>query len=122
GGGMPVGAFGARAKIMDCLAPIGNVYQAGTLSGNPLAMSAGIQMLNALSADDRLYIRLEEKTDYLAKKFTEVLRKTPIPFTINKVGSMISLFFDENEVVDFQTASKADNRTFKKFFHGMLSE
>src|SRR5690606_35046260 len=122
GGGMPVGAFEAHAEIMDCLAPNGNVYQAGTLSGNPLAMSAGIQMLNALNADDQLYSRLEEKTDYLARKIAEVFAKTPIAFTINKVGSMISLFFDGDEIVDFQSALKADNRTFKKFFHGMLME
>src|SRR5690606_41364371 len=103
GGGMPVGAFGARAEIMVCLAPNGNVYQAGTLSGSPLAMSAGIQMLNALNADDQLYSRLEEKTDYLARKIAEVFAKTPIAFTINKVGSMISLFRSEEHTSELQS-------------------
>ncbi len=122
GGGLPVGAFAARAEIMDYLAPLGPVYQAGTLSGNPLAMAAGLAMLNALEQDNGVFQRLSEKTLYLEKGIKKVLTENGITFTINRLGSMISVHFDENPVYDFQTASKGDNETFKKFFHGLLEE
>lgn len=120
GGGLPVGAFAARNEIMNHLAPLGPVYQAGTLSGNPLAMAAGLAMLNALNTDADVFNRLQEKTAYLHEGMTKVLNANNITHTINRVGSMISVHFDEAEVVDFDSAAKGNNDTFKKFFHGML--
>lgn len=122
GGGLPVGAFAARNEIMNYLAPLGPVYQAGTLSGNPLAMAAGLEMLKALNADAGIFQRLEEKTAYLEKGIREKLTANNVKFTINRVGSMISVHFDENPVTDLQSASKGDNENFKKFFHGLLKE
>ncbi len=122
GGGLPVGAFAARAEIMNYLAPLGPVYQAGTLSGNPLAMAAGLAMLQALDTDREIFQRLEEKTAYLAAGIDRVLKANNIVFTINRVGSMISVHFDANPVFDFKTAANGDNTTFKKFFHGLLQE
>lgn len=122
GGGLPVGAFAAREEIMNYLAPIGPVYQAGTLSGNPLAMAAGIAMLQAINEDTSLFKRLEEKTLYLENGIRKALFENKIDFTINRVGSMISVHFDAAPVVDFQSAAKGDNITFKKFFHGLLNE
>jgi glutamate-1-semialdehyde 2,1-aminomutase len=122
GGGLPVGAFAARAEIMNYLAPLGPVYQAGTLSGNPLAMAAGLAMLNALENDNSVFQRLSEKTIYLEKGIHKALTANGIAFTINRLGSMISVHFDPNPVFDFQTASNGDNDTFKKFFHGLLQE
>jgi glutamate-1-semialdehyde 2,1-aminomutase len=122
GGGLPVGAFAARNEIMNYLAPVGPVYQAGTLSGNPLAMAAGLEMLKALNADADVFKRLDEKTAYLEKGIREKLTANGVAFTINRVGSMISVHFDENPVTDLQSASKGDNEYFKKFFHGLLQE
>ncbi|MEY4012191.1 MAG: hypothetical protein RIT22_1315 [Bacteroidota bacterium] len=122
GGGLPVGAFAARSEIMNHLAPLGPVYQAGTLSGNPLAMAAGLAMLQALNNDAAVFQRLEEKTAYLEAGIDRVLKANNVVFTINRVGSMISVHFDANPVVDFQSAAKGDNDTFKKFFHGLLQE
>jgi glutamate-1-semialdehyde 2,1-aminomutase len=122
GGGLPVGAFAARNEIMNYLAPLGPVYQAGTLSGNPLAMAAGIAMLQALNADRDIFKRLEEKTAYLAAGIDKVLKANQVAFTINRIGSMISVHFDAAPVIDFQSAAKGDNETFKKFFHGLLQE
>lgn len=122
GGGLPVGAFAARAEIMNYLAPLGPVYQAGTLSGNPLAMAAGLAMLEALHNDRAVFKRLEEKTAYLEAGIRKVLTDNAVVFTINRVGSMISVHFDAAPVVDFQSAAKGDNATFKKFFHGLLQE
>ncbi|MCR4033353.1 MULTISPECIES: glutamate-1-semialdehyde 2,1-aminomutase [Flavobacterium] len=122
GGGLPVGAFAAREEIMNHLAPLGPVYQAGTLSGNPLAMAAGLAMLKALDSDRAIFTRLEEKTAYLEAGIDRVLKANNVVFTINRVGSMISVHFDANPVTDFQTAAKGDNETFKKFFHGLLQE
>lgn len=122
GGGLPVGAFAARNEIMNHLAPLGPVYQAGTLSGNPLAMAAGLAMLTALNEESEIFNRLAEKTEYLHKGIAKVLSDNNIIHTINRVGSMISVHFDEAEVVDFTTAAKGNNDTFKKFFHGLLNE
>lgn len=122
GGGLPVGAFAGRSEIMDYLAPIGPVYQAGTLSGNPLAMAAGYEMLKALNADVEVYNRLEEKTAYLEKGLREVLEASGVDYTVNRRGSMISIHFSKTEVKDFSTAAEGDNDNFKKFFHGMLAE
>ncbi|MFI1772084.1 glutamate-1-semialdehyde 2,1-aminomutase [Thalassobellus citreus] len=122
GGGLPVGAFAARNEIMNYLAPLGPVYQAGTLSGNPLAMAAGLAMLTELNGDAEIFKSLAEKTAYLHKGITKVLHDNKIVHTINRVGSMISVHFDEAPVIDFETAAKGNNETFKTFFHGMLNE
>lgn len=122
GGGLPVGAFAARNEIMNFLAPLGPVYQAGTLSGNPLAMAAGYAMLNELNTDREIFGRLDEKTAYLEKGIRKVLTDNEVVFTINRVGSMISVHFDERPVVDFQTAKNGDNEMFRKFFHGLVAE
>lgn len=122
GGGLPVGAFAARNEIMNRLAPLGPVYQAGTLSGNPLAMSAGLAMLQQLDNDVEIYTRLKEKTDYLHKGLSKGLTKKGITHTINQVNSMISVHFAEDAVVDFTSSAKGDNPRFKKFFHGMLAK
>lgn len=120
GGGLPVGAFAARNEIMDYLAPVGPVYQAGTLSGNPLAMAAGLAMLQAINNDAELFNRLEVKTAYLEEGIRKVLTANNKTFTINRVGSMISIFFCENQVENYEDASKADTPEFKKFFHDLL--
>ena len=122
GGGLPVGAFAARNEIMNYLAPIGPVYQAGTLSGNPLAMAAGLAMLKTINSDNELFKRLDEKTAYLHGGLSKVLQENNIVHTINRAGSMISVHFAEDEVVDFETSANGNNDTFKKFFHGMINQ
>ena len=122
GGGLPVGAFAAKKEIMKHLAPEGPVYQAGTLSGNPLAMAAGLTMLQALNADSDIFDRLALKTERLHEGLEAVLKTTHIPYQINRVGSMISLHFTEKKVVDFETAASGNNEKFKNYFHGMLNE
>jgi glutamate-1-semialdehyde 2,1-aminomutase len=122
GGGLPVGAFAARAEIMDHLAPLGPVYQAGTLSGNPLAMAAGLAMLTELNNHGEIFESLDKKCQYLSNGIHAALTKNNIDFTINRVGSMISVHFDKNPVFDFKTAANGDNETFKKFFHGLLKQ
>lgn len=122
GGGLPVGAFASRNEIMKELSPEGSVYQAGTLSGNPLAMSAGIATLTELKENNGIYKSLEEKSLYLEKEMIKVLEKTSVDFKINRLGSMISLHFTSDEVIDFETAQKGNNDKFKKYFHGMLNE
>ena len=122
GGGLPVGAFASRNEIMKELSPEGSVYQAGTLSGNPLAMSAGIATLTELKENNGIYKSLEEKSLYLEKEMIKVLEKTSVDFKINRLGSMISLHFTSDAVIDFETAQKGNNDKFKKYFHGMLNE
>ena len=122
GGGLPVGAFAAKKEIMKYLAPEGPIYQAGTLSGNPLAMAAGLAMLQALDADPQIYTRLAEKTERLEMGLNTVLENKGIPYQINRLGSMISLHFTEQPVIDFETAAKGDNERFNSYFHGMLNE
>ena len=122
GGGLPVGAFGGKEEIMNFLAPDGPVYQAGTLSGNPIAMSAGYAMLKHLSLNKDIYESLEKKTSYLKKGMEEVMQATNLPFQINCLGSMISLHFTKDPVIDFLSAQKGDNTFFKNYFHGMLSQ
>tara|TARA_B110001452_G_scaffold158672_1_gene132066 strand:+ start:23 stop:1315 length:1293 start_codon:yes stop_codon:yes gene_type:complete len=122
GGGLPVGAFAASNEIMSHLAPEGPVYQAGTLSGNPLAMAAGLAMLTALKEDEEMYSRLDQKTERLHKGMEERISTTSLPHQINRFGSMISLHFTNTPVVDFATAAAGDNKLFKAYFHRMLSE
>ena len=121
GGGLPVGAFGGRAEIMDFLAPNGPVYQAGTLSGNPIAMSAGFAMLSHLKQNPSVFTSLDEKTTYLKKGLEERLKNAELPFQINQLGSMMSLHFTNDPVIDFTTAKKGDNEYFKRYFHAMLA-
>ncbi len=120
GAGMPVGAFGGKLEIMKHISPLGNVYQAGTLSGNPVAMIAGYTLLNELKNNPSIYIELEKKGAYLKDGLEEVLKNTDKPFVINQLGSMISLHFSKQPVVDFETAAAADNLLFNQFFHYML--
>lgn len=122
GGGLPVGAFAARAEIMAHLAPEGPVYQAGTLSGNPLAMSAGLAMLTEIDTNPQVFESLSEKTAYLHKGISEVLVEKGVTHQINRFGSMISVHFCEEPVVDFATSAKGNNETFKTYFHGMLDQ
>ena len=120
GGGLPVGAFAAREEIMDFLAPEGPVYQAGTLSGNPLAMAAGLAMLTALDNQPEVFDSLADKTAYLHEGMNNILSKSSIDYQINRLGSMISLHFTDTVVKDFTSAAKCNNKRFTKYFHGML--
>jgi len=119
GGGLPVGAMGGKREIMEHLAPVGPVYQAGTLSGNPLAMRAGIKTLDLLRQKD--YAALAKKTALLCKAFRELFQIGGIPVQINQTGSIFTIFFTEEEVVDYESALKSDTTLFGKFFHGMLA-
>jgi glutamate-1-semialdehyde 2,1-aminomutase len=121
GAGMPVGAFGGKRAIMEHIAPLGNVYQAGTLSGNPLAMVAGYDLLTELNNHPSIYQELDEKTIYLKAGLDSVLKESGVPYVINQIGSMMSVHFSQQPVIDFATASAADNALFNKFFHHMLS-
>ncbi|MBN1817777.1 MAG: glutamate-1-semialdehyde 2,1-aminomutase, partial [Sedimentisphaerales bacterium] len=120
GGGLPVGAVGGRAAIMDLLAPSGPVYQAGTLSGNPLAMAAAIATLDVLAQRD-CYRQLEQAGRMLQEGFEEASRKTGIPVTVNRVGSILSCFFAEGPVRDFDDVQQTNIGRFKKYFSGMLN-
>jgi glutamate-1-semialdehyde 2,1-aminomutase len=120
GGGMPVGAFGGKKEIMQHIAPLGNVYQAGTLSGNPIAMIAGYTMLKELKNNPSIYKELEEKTIYLRDGLNKILNAWGQPYVINQFGSMISIHFSDHPVTDFASALSANNELFKKYFHAML--
>ena len=122
GGGLPVGAFSSKNIIMKELSPTGSIYQAGTLSGNPLAMSAGLATLTELNNNNNIYQSLDDKAAYLEKGMYEILGKTNLDFKINRLGSMISLHFCSDDVIDFKSAQKGNNEIFKKYFHGMLKE
>ncbi|MBC7830165.1 MAG: glutamate-1-semialdehyde 2,1-aminomutase [Chitinophagaceae bacterium] len=120
GAGMPVGAFGGKKEIMQHIAPLGNVYQAGTLSGNPVALIAGFTLLQALKENPAIYTELEEKTSYLHNGLNAVLKEYGTDYTINRIGSMVSIHFSRHAVTDFTSAAAANNEIFKKFFHAML--
>ncbi|HIG88840.1 MAG TPA: aminotransferase class III-fold pyridoxal phosphate-dependent enzyme, partial [Candidatus Thioglobus sp.] len=123
GGGLPVGAFGGKREIMECIAPLGPVYQAGTLSGNPMSMSAGLAMLNALSADKGFYQNLNEKVQKLTDGIVVKAKENNISMTANVVGGMFGLFFtDADLVTNFNQTSQCDVERFKKFYHLMLDE
>ncbi|WP_283789356.1 glutamate-1-semialdehyde 2,1-aminomutase [Bermanella sp. WJH001] len=122
GGGMPVGAFGGKKEIMSHLAPLGPVYQAGTLSGNPIAMAAGLAMLNAISQPG-FYDNLTSKTQTLCSGLENLAQKHGIPLSTNQVGSMFGFFFsEEKNIRRFAQVQKCDQERFKKFYHGMLNE
>jgi glutamate-1-semialdehyde 2,1-aminomutase len=120
GGGLPVGAFGGKKEIMQHIAPLGNVYQAGTLSGNPIAMIAGYSMLKELKNNPSIYKELDDKTAYLKDGLNKALTAWGLPYTINQLGSMISIHFSDKPVTDFATAAATSNVLFKQFFHAML--
>ncbi len=120
GGGMPVGAYGGKKEIMSYVSPSGPVYQAGTLSGNPIAMHAGMAMLNYLNNHDEIYIKLESIGKRIEQGFRNNLNKVDKNYTINRIGSMISLFFTDNKVTDFISAKTSDTVLFGKYFNAML--
>ncbi|MFL5740509.1 MAG: glutamate-1-semialdehyde 2,1-aminomutase [Flavisolibacter sp.] len=120
GAGMPVGAFGGKKEIMNQIAPLGNVYQAGTLSGNPIAMVAGYTLLMHLKNNPSIYSELEDKGNYLEKGLRKKLQESGMPFVINRMGSMISIHFSQKPLNNFEAASTANNARFNQFFHAML--
>lgn len=120
GGGLPVGAFGGKKEIMDMVAPVGPVYQAGTLSGNPIAMGCGYTLLKELNENPSIYSQLEENTAYFEKELRRVFDNKNLRYTINRVGSMISFHFDVDEVNNFDDACNANADLFKTLFHGVL--
>ncbi len=120
GGGLPVGAFGGKKEIMQRVAPLGDVYQAGTLSGNPLAMMAGHVTLKTLHANPKIYDIVNKRTHTLCIGLRKVFQEEKIPHTVNQIGSMISIHFGEHAVVDFPTAAACDLDRFKRYFHFML--
>ncbi|SDE30454.1 glutamate-1-semialdehyde 2,1-aminomutase [Riemerella columbipharyngis] len=120
GGGMPVGAFAGRNEIMDCLAPKGNVYQAGTLSGNPLAMRAGLTTLQLIKQDTEFYNRINKSTETLDFEISKILSSKGIEHRINRKGSMMSVFFHTNKVANFNDAQNANHALFNNFFHYLL--
>ncbi|XHC31484.1 glutamate-1-semialdehyde 2,1-aminomutase [Marivirga tractuosa] len=122
GGGMPVGAYGGKKEIMDYVSPQGSVYQAGTLSGNPIAMSAGLMMLHYLNDHDEVYEQIGASGQYLAKELAKVNTALGKNYTINQLGSMISIFFTDQAVNDFEGAKSCDTEMFGKYFQGMLNE
>lgn len=122
GGGFPVGAFAGRSEIMDYLAPTGPVYQAGTLSGNPIAMRAGLTTLSIIKDHPDLYRKIDETTKILHEEISSILFEKGVAHTVNRSGSMISFFFGENQVNNFDDAQKADHTLFNRFFHHMLNE
>ena len=121
GGGLPVGAYGGRRDIMDLIAPAGPVYQAGTLSGNPLAVTAGLATLKQLRAKN-LYKQLEERSAALARGLADEAKRAGIALTQTRVGSMLTSFFTQEPVVDWNSAKKADTKRYGLFFHGMLEQ
>ena len=120
GAGMPVGAFGGRREIMESVAPVGKVYQAGTLSGNPIAMIAGFTLLTELKNSPAIYGELEQKTIQLKEGMAEIFQGKKIPVQINQLGSMISVHFTTEPVTDFTSSSRSDQQRFNAFFHHML--
>lgn len=120
GAGLPVGAFGGKKEIMEHIAPLGNVYQAGTLSGNPVAMIAGYTLLNELKNNPSIYTELNEKTLLLKKRMTEVFENSKTSVQINQLGSMISVHFTKEPVTDFASSARSEQEKFRLFFHHML--
>jgi len=121
GGGLPVGAYGGKKGIMDKVSPLGGVYQAGTLSGNPLAMTAGITILELLKSK-KIYQDLEKKTLYLTERISECVEERGIPFTLNHATGLFTLFFTEGPVKDYRTAKMSDTKRFAQFFIGMMEQ
>jgi glutamate-1-semialdehyde 2,1-aminomutase len=121
GGGMPVGAYGGKKEIMDFVSPLGPVYQAGTLSGNPVAMSAGLAMLHYLNDHPEVYTQLEVVSARITDGLAAANKKAGFNFTINRIGSMFTMFFVDQPVTDFEGAKKSDLKKFAAYFQAMLS-
>lgn len=121
GAGMPVGAYGGRREIMEMVSPVGKVYQAGTLSGNPIAMAAGLTQLTYLYEHPEIYRELEEKGEKLYGGMEKILKEKGLPYQLNHVASLGSLFFTDQKVVDYTTAKTSDTTAFSGYFKGMLS-
>lgn len=121
GGGLPVGAYGGKKEIMEMVSPSGPVYQAGTLSGNPLAMAAGFAALSHIKEKSHIYKELEEKSSYLESGFNDAIKSVKKSFQFNRVGSMMTLFFTEVPVTDYNSAVRSDTKLFGKYFHEMLN-
>lgn len=121
GGGLPVGAYGGKKEIMDCVSPVGPVYQAGTLSGNPLAMAAGLAMLKYLKQHSEVYTQIERSTSLLVEGIRKQFNEAGIPHSINQVGSMFTLFFTDQPVINFDTAKTSDTALFARYFQAMSS-
>lgn len=121
GGGMPVGAFGGKREIMEMISPAGPVYQAGTLSGNPMAMAAGLASLRRIKENPGIYAELEEKAAVLENGFRENMKSLGVNFAMNRVGSMMTLFFTEEEVSGYKSAVKSDTVLYGRYFHEMLN-
>lgn len=122
GGGMPVGAYGGRADVMDFVSPSGPVYQAGTLSGNPVAMAAGFAQLNHLNEHPEIYTQLEKTTKSIVDGYKKALKSKKLDYTMNQIGSMFSLFFTDQNVTDFDSAKSCDTEEFGKYFRSMLDQ
>lgn len=121
GGGLPVGAYGGKKEIMSCIAPLGGVYQAGTLSGNPISMTAGLTTLQILHEDKTIYSQLEENTKYLVENLYEIFKEKKLPVVINTIGSMFSIFFTSEKVVgNYHQAINTDKKIYSDFFHFLL--
>ena len=120
GGGMPVGAYGGRKEIMEMAAPVGNVYQAGTLSGNPIAMRAGFTQLKILYENPEIYDKLANMGEYFRNGMKDILKKHNMPYRVNGIGSLSCLYFTENEVTDYKTAATSDTVKFADYFTYMI--
>jgi len=120
GGGLPVGAYGGRKEIMDFVSPAGPIYQAGTLSGNPMAMAAGLTLLKELKSNGEIYRALDEVSAFIANGLKAQLKERNLPFSINRVGSMFTLFFTPHPVTDYDSAKTSDTVMFGKYFNAML--
>ncbi|WP_296704513.1 aminotransferase class III-fold pyridoxal phosphate-dependent enzyme, partial [Algoriphagus sp.] len=120
GGGMPVGAYGGKKEIMEFVSPSGPVYQAGTLSGNPIAMAAGLAMLSHLNEHPEEYARLNHIGELISDGIVAINNELGLNFTVNRLGSMYSLFFTDNKIFDFDSAKKSDTEMFGKYFQAML--
>jgi glutamate-1-semialdehyde 2,1-aminomutase len=121
GGGLPIGAYGGRRDIMQMVAPSGLVYQAGTLAGNPLAMTAGIETITILR-ESRAYQELERKSSLLGKGIIEAARKAGVDIQLPRIGSMFTIFFAKDPVTDYETAARTDTTLYARFFHQLLSQ
>jgi len=120
GGGLPLAAYGGRKEIMKMVAPEGGVYQAGTLAGNPIAVSAGLAVLKKLRADTKIYDRLDKMTTSLVSEIRKLIKKSGAPAVVNRAGSLFTVFFSKGEVIDYESASRSDQKVYANFFHHLL--
>ena len=121
GAGMPVGAYGGRRDVMEMVSPVGAVYQAGTLSGNPVAMAAGLAQLTILNSDPMYYEKLNEKGDWFFEELQKIVKNAGLPYQVNHIGSLGSLFFTDQEVVDYESAKTSDTKAYAAYCNYMLN-